>query len=85
MEATGNHSMNKNGELVTLELFAGVQIVKFVVPLLFFALVVILLVFLAISVIWAAFAFLVDWWFVWCGERDRPPDTEPSELGAATG
>jgi len=27
--------MNKNGELGTLELFAGVQIVKFVVPLLF--------------------------------------------------
>jgi len=35
VEATGNHSMNKNGELGTLELFAGVQIVKFVVPLLF--------------------------------------------------
>ncbi len=59
--------MNKKDELGLLELFAGVQIVKFVVPLLLGALVIILLVFLAISVIWAAFAFFVDWWFAWCG------------------
>jgi len=62
--------MNRNDgnrELSTLEILAGVQLVKLVVPLIILAVVVVLIIFLAISVIWAAFAFFVDWWFVWCG------------------